>query len=63
VNPHIPRDEIVPWLYGDEDADDQDDDDDVVDLSELFGDDVIDGGVTSGADPSSWDPIDIDKKP
>jgi hypothetical protein len=35
----------------------------VVDLSELFGDDVIDGGVTSGADPSDWDPIDIDKRP
>jgi len=50
----------VPWLYGDQDVGDDDDDDDVVDLSELFGDDGdIDSGVTSGADPTNWDPIEV----
>ena len=54
----------MPWLYGDEEADDQDDDEDVVDLSELFGDNgSVDDGVTSGADPTSWDPINVDGPP
>jgi hypothetical protein len=69
VNPDIPRDEIIGWLYGDEDADNQDDDDDdeeLVDVTEVSNgktNDVVDSGVTSGADPSGWDPIDIDRRP
>jgi len=45
---------------GDFSADDEKDDEDVVDTSALYGDDgVVDGGVTSGADPSGWDPINV----
>ena len=64
--PIPPTDQIVEWLYGDlgsGDQDDQDDDGDVVDVSQLGGsdgDNTVDSGVTSGADPSSWDPIDIE---
>ena len=39
------------------DDDDDDDDDDVIAL--LDDGSVIEDGVTSGADPSDWDPIDI----
>jgi hypothetical protein len=62
----------VQWLYGDVGADDQekekkDEDEDVLDETQLGGDENSDGtvesGVTSGADPSDWDPIDIDAKP
>jgi hypothetical protein len=47
-------------VFGD---DDDDQDDDILDLSQLGGgqgQDDVESGVTSGADPSSWDPIDID---
>ncbi len=49
---------------GDDDNDD-DSDDDVLDIAGLVADrdGVVDGGVTSGADPSSWDPIEVDGNP
>jgi hypothetical protein len=47
---------VVPWLSAD---DQDDDDDDVIDLSLLADDDDIEAPVTSGSDPSSWDPIEI----
>jgi hypothetical protein len=63
------RDEVIPWI-GTDDSDDADDDDDsddeqgVADQSGLFGDDIIiETGVTSGADPSAWDPIGVDRRP
>ena len=63
--PDIPRDEVVPWLSTGSDGSDQDkkdgNGDDIVDLS-LLGDDghgPVDSPVTSGSDPSSWDPINI----
>jgi hypothetical protein len=43
----------------------KDKEDIIIQLTQLdFGNDLteIDTGVTSGADPSSWDPIDIDTK-
>ena len=55
------RDEIVTSL--DKDDDKKKSDEDVLDLSQLaLGDDLteIDTGVTSGADPSDWDPISVD---
>ena len=57
----MPRDELVFWLDQPDQDDDDDDDDELVDLSQL-GDDEgdVDSGVTSGADPSGWDPIDVD---
>jgi hypothetical protein len=59
----IPRDEIVPWLEEDEDEDEDEDGGqggDVIELADFSGDDLIDAGVTSGADPSNWDPIAVD---
>jgi hypothetical protein len=58
----------VPWINGDEEGDNQDDDDDddqIIDESGLFGSDdgSVEDGVTSGADPTSWDPINIDGNP
>jgi hypothetical protein len=48
----------------DQDDDDDDDDDAIIALPDLFDDNsVVESGVTSGADPTSWDPIDIDRKP
>ena len=67
--PSVPRDEFVLWLDGDPNADDQGekkDKDDVIDVSELGngnGDGTVDSPVTSGADPSSWDPINVDGTP
>ncbi len=65
------RDEILPWI--DSGANDQgekkkkkdDEDDGVVDASHLYGDDAttIDTGVTSGSDPTAWDPIGVDRIP
>jgi hypothetical protein len=57
----VPRDEIVTSL--DKDEEKKKSDDEVLDLSELSIDDVteIDTGVTSGADSSDWDPINIDE--
>jgi hypothetical protein len=57
---------VIPWLgtgiTGD--GDDSDDDSSVVDESGLYGDGtLIDAGVTSGADPTAWDPIGVDGKP
>ena len=45
------------------DNDDDKKSDDVLDLSELTPDEIteIDTGVTSGADSSDWDPINIDE--
>ena len=56
----MPRDEIVTAV--DNKDDDKKSDDIVLDLSELSFDDVneIDTGVTSGADSSDWDPINVD---
>ena len=46
----------------DKDDDKKTDDDVVLDLTELASTDLteIDTGVTSGADPSDWDPINVD---
>ena len=39
-------------------------DDAIIALPDLFDDNsVVESGVTSGSDPTSWDPIDIDRKP
>ncbi|MEO8455185.1 MAG: hypothetical protein ABI454_08495 [Sphingomicrobium sp.] len=60
---------VVPWLNGlakAADGDDREDLDVVLDVSELSdtgGDDLIDAGVTSGSDASSWDPITVDPTP
>ena len=54
------RDEIVPWIGGSSGEDEDDDEEEVVDESELFVDSIVDTGVTSGSDPSDWDPIAID---
>ena len=53
------RDEVVPWLDDDEEEEEgAEDEEGVVDLSDLNRRrDAIDAGVTSGADPSAWDPI------
>ena len=58
----------MEYFFTTPDADDQDEDDDdddaVIALPDVFDDNsVIESGVTSGSDPTSWDPIDIDKKP
>jgi hypothetical protein len=59
----------VPWLNGlakTTDGDDREDVDAVIDISELSdgtGDDVVDAGVTSGSDASSWDPINVNPNP
>jgi len=57
----LPRDEIVTSLGKDDDK--KKPDDEILDLSQLAFDDVteIDTGVTSGADSSDWDPINIDE--
>ena len=58
---------MIPWIGTDDsgdDGDDNDDDEGVADESGLFGDDtIIETGVTSGADPSAWDPIGVDRRP
>jgi hypothetical protein len=51
----------VPWLGTDDDDDDDDDDGAVLALLDS-GDDSVDDPVTSGSDPTSWDPIDVDKE-
>ena len=51
------RDDVPVWLYG---VEDEEEDEDNVDESELDGDGVVDIGVTSGSDPTVWDPLDID---
>ena len=55
------RDEILPWLFGDDGSEEDDDEEDVVDESGLFGDSEIDTGVTSGSDPTLWDSIEVDE--
>jgi hypothetical protein len=35
----------------------------VSELGNSDGDSTVDSGVTSGADPSSWDPINVDGTP
>ena len=59
----------MEWLWGDlgvggDDQNQDDEDDGQVDTSELGNSDdngnSVDAGVTSGADPSSWDPIEIE---
>jgi hypothetical protein len=69
----VPTDQIVTWLYGDLDQGEDDDEKKKdkerkgsVDLSQLGdseGSETVESGVTSGADPSSWDPIDINGNP
>ncbi len=56
--PDVPRDEIVEWLYWDF-FQEEDEDEEVVDASPLFEQLLIDAGITSGADSSGWEPIDI----
>jgi hypothetical protein len=59
----VPRDEIVSSLPPPNDK--RGGDVDVIDLSQLdSGTDItqIDTGVTSGADATSWDPIDIEDR-
>jgi hypothetical protein len=56
----------VPWLGSDQSSDEDDedgDDDDIVELLDLDGDSDVDAPVTSGSDPNSWDPIDVDQIP
>jgi hypothetical protein len=60
----------VPWLSDGTAGDDQKkkkgEDDIITDLSLLRGSDDqtdVDSPVTSGSDPASWDPIDIDQIP
>ena len=55
---------MIPWIGNDDSSDDEDDEDEDVDESGLFGDGtIIETGVTSGADPSAWDPIGIERRP
>jgi len=57
----VPRDEVVVSLDPKPDRE-KTEDDGLIDLSGLELDNSnVDAGVTSGADPSSWDPIDVDK--
>ena len=52
----------MPWLE-DPEGEDEEEEEEGVDLSGLFDDDEnIDNGITSGADPSDWDPIEIVKR-
>ena len=56
------------WLdQPDQDDQDDDDDDELIELAQLGGADengnTVDSGVTSGADPSGWDPINVDGNP
>jgi hypothetical protein len=58
-NEHASNDHHVriPWLTdGLSQGDDADDNEDVLNLG---GDDWLNSPITSGSDPSSWDPIDI----
>lgn len=60
------RDEIIPWIGTEaSDQEEEGDDEDVVDESGLYGDAAltIDTGVTSGSDPTVWDPIGIERRP
>jgi hypothetical protein len=50
---------FLPWPPVPDDRKDRDKD--LVDLA-LDGDFEIDTGVTSGADPSEWDPINVDER-
>jgi hypothetical protein len=51
---------VVPWLDDPDAEEDEEDEEEGVDLSGLLGgDDTIENGITSGADPSDWDPIEI----
>ena len=53
----------MPWLEDPDSEDEEEEEEEGVDLSGLFiDDDTIDNGITSGADPSSWDPIEISKR-
>lgn len=60
----------MPWLSSDsgnsDDEKNKKKDEDLFDLSMLGGSDDqgdVDAPVTSGSDPSSWDPIGIDQIP
>jgi hypothetical protein len=58
----VPRDEVVTSLHSPNDHPEREFDV-VLDLSGLELDNsTFDAGVTSGADPSTWDPIDIDQE-
>ena len=50
----------MPWLE-DPEEEDEEEEEEGIDLSGLFSDedDAIENGITSGADPSGWDPIEI----
>jgi hypothetical protein len=53
---------VIPWLDDgtSEEGSDEDEDEEVVDETALYGDSIIDVGVTSGSDPSDWNPIDVE---
>ena len=55
----IPRDEIVPWLEDDEEKEEEEED--VIEVADLYVDALIDAGITSGGDPSNWDPIKVER--
>ncbi|MGE5564265.1 MAG: hypothetical protein ACM3ZV_13310 [Bacillota bacterium] len=52
----------MTWVSGGVFGDEKEEpsDDDILDLSQLGSGDDVEAPVTSGSDPSSWDPIDID---
>ena len=53
---------MLPWLE-EPDEEDEEEEEEGVDLSGMFGDDEsLDSGITSGADPTGWDPIEIIKR-
>ena len=56
----MPRDEIVPWL--EEEEEEEDEEEEVIRLAEIYDEGFIDAGITSGADPSNWDPIEVETK-
>jgi len=57
----VPRDEVVVSLDPKPERE-KADDALLIDLSGLeLDNNNVEAGVTSGADPSSWDPIDVDK--
>lgn len=51
------RYDVIMWLETEEDE--EDDDEEVLDVSNLYGETIIETGVTSGADPTDWESIDL----
>jgi hypothetical protein len=54
---------VIPWIDDEEGEVDEEEEEDAIDFSRYFNDQgLIDTGVTSGSDPSAWDPILIDSE-